>query len=55
MAHAEAYDFSRSEILRVVDGYVFRFNGTCIGKLNSSGDLIIKGSILTNEPDPCAL
>lgn len=54
MSRAEAYDFSRTEIRRVTDGYEFLFNGSCIGKLDSSGSLTIKGDLVTNENNPCA-
>ena len=34
--------------------YDIYFDGTCITKIKSSGDLIIKGDIITNESNPCS-
>ncbi len=54
MSKIEAYRFNLTGITKVSDGFEWRFNGTCIAKITSSGDLFIKGDILTNEDNPCS-
>lgn len=54
MARIQAFRFNNTGIIKVDDGYEWRFDGVCIAKINSNGDLIIKGDIITNETDPCA-
>ena len=41
------------DLVKVSDGYQLKFNGTCIAKFKSDGDLIIKGIIETENNDPC--
>ncbi len=54
MSGIMAFRFNNTGITKVSDGYEWRFNGTCIAKIKSNGDFIIKGDIITNENNPCS-
>lgn len=54
MSRIEAYRFNNTGITKVSDGYEWKFDGTCIAKMKSNGDFIIKGDVITNEGNPCA-
>ncbi len=54
MSRIEAFRFNNTGIIKVSDGYEWRFNGTCIAKMKSDGDLIIKGIIETENDNPCS-
>lgn len=35
-------------------GFEFRVGGTCVAKLDSDGNWVIKGGVETDNADPCA-
>ena len=54
MPRIQAFNFGVAGISVVSDGIEFRVNGTCVAKLDSSGNWVIKGDLTTNEANPCA-
>ena len=54
ISRIEAFRFNNTGIVKVGDGFEWRFDGNCIAKIDSNGNFIIKGDITTNESNPCA-
>ena len=49
-----AIHFGTDGLISTPTGFEFRVGGTCVAKLDSNGNWVIKGDLTTNESNPCA-